>query len=310
VIAKSLPERLLLLHDRAAGKIKTGLETSNRAGQADLDNVIASVLTDVAAQSDTRTSTDSDSDRIERWLARHAAAAGGCGSPGPFTMHNMTVVKYRAESLGLPGPYVYSYGPLGASVLKGLKVEAFFDDSGRCSLTSLKYESGTALLDNDGTAFLFNGTAWRVFSKGGWTTVSLAPPDKEPLWKEAQNRLAGGMRDDARRFLRAFIQRFPNDPRASQAQLQIGQALAQEFKHGLAVAEYMAVLSRFSRSPEVPEAMWFMGESYVALKYCTDAKTIFLDLSKRYPKSPRASQVRERLHDIQKIERNKDLCTG
>ena len=136
------------------------------------------------------------------------------------------------------------------------------------------------------------------------------PEDKEALWKEAQNRLAGGMREEARRFLRAFIQRFPTDPRASQAQLQVGQSFAQELKHGLAVAEYLAVMSRFSRSPEVPEAMWQLGESYVAMKYCTDAKAIFLDLSKRYPKSPRAAQVKDRLRDIQKIARNKDLCTS
>ncbi|MGB8296653.1 MAG: tetratricopeptide repeat protein [Polyangia bacterium] len=136
------------------------------------------------------------------------------------------------------------------------------------------------------------------------------PEDKEALWKEAQNRLAGGMREDARRFLRSFIQRFPSDPRASQAQLQIGQSLVQEFKYGLAVAEYLSVMSRFSRSAEVPEAMWLLGESYVAMKYCTDAKAIFLDLSKRYPKSPRAGQVKERLRDIQKIARNKDLCTS
>jgi TolA-binding protein len=136
------------------------------------------------------------------------------------------------------------------------------------------------------------------------------PEDKEALWKESQNRLAGGMREDARRFLRAFIQRFPNDPRAPQAELQVGQSFAQEFKHALAVAEYQAVMSRFGRSPEVPEAMWLLGESYVAMKYCTDAKAIFLDLSKRYPKSPRAAQVKDRLRDIQKIARNKDLCTS
>ena len=136
------------------------------------------------------------------------------------------------------------------------------------------------------------------------------PEDKEALWKESQNRLAGGMREEARRFLRGYIQRFPNDPRASQAQLQVGQSFAQEFKYGLAVAEFLAVLSRFSRSPEVPEAMWQLGESYVAMKYCTDAKAIFLDLSKRYPKSPRAAQVKDRLRDIQKIARNKDLCTS
>jgi TolA-binding protein len=136
------------------------------------------------------------------------------------------------------------------------------------------------------------------------------PEDKEALWKEAQSRLAGGMRDEARRFLRSFIQRFPTDPRAPLAQLQVGQSFAQELKYGLAVAEYLAVLSRFSRAPEVPDAMWYLGEAYVAMKYCTDAKAIYLDLAKRFPKSPRAVQVKERLREIQKISKNRDLCTS
>ena len=136
------------------------------------------------------------------------------------------------------------------------------------------------------------------------------PEDKEALWKEAQSRLSSGMREDARRFLRGFIQRFPSDPRASMAQLQVGQSFAQDLKYSSAVAEYLAVMSRFSKSNEVPDAMWFLGEAYVAMKYCTDAKAIFQDLSKRYPKSPRAAQVKDRLRDLQKIGRNKDLCTS
>ena len=136
------------------------------------------------------------------------------------------------------------------------------------------------------------------------------PEDKEALWKEAQRRLSEGQRDDARRFLRSFIQRFPDDPRAPQGQLQVGASFVQELKHSNAVAEFSNLIQRFSRAPEVPEAMWLLGEAYVAMKYCTDAKAIFLDLSKRYPKSPRAPQVKERLRDIQKIARNKDLCTS
>jgi hypothetical protein len=57
------------------------------------------------------------------------------------------------------------------------------------------------------------------------------PEDKEALWKEAQKRLADGQRDDARRFLRSFIQRFPDDPRAPQGQLQVGISFVQELKH-------------------------------------------------------------------------------
>jgi TolA-binding protein len=136
------------------------------------------------------------------------------------------------------------------------------------------------------------------------------PEDKEALWKEAQRRLTDGQRDDARRFLRSFIQRFPDDPRAPQGQLQVGVSFVQELKHSNAVAEFSNLIQRFSRSPEVPEAMWQLAESFVVLKFCSDAKAMYQDLAKRYPKSPRASQVKDRLHSVQKIAKDKNLCTS
>jgi tol-pal system protein YbgF len=136
------------------------------------------------------------------------------------------------------------------------------------------------------------------------------PEDKEALWKEAQRRLTEGQRDDARRFLRSFIQRFPDDPRAPQGQLQVGASFVQELKHSNAVAEFSNLIQRFSRSPEVPEAMWQLAESFVVLKFCSDAKAMYQDLAKRYPKSPRASQAKGRLHEVQKIAKDKNLCTS
>lgn len=136
------------------------------------------------------------------------------------------------------------------------------------------------------------------------------PEDKEALWKEAQRRLSEGQRDEARRFLRAFIQRFPEDARAAQAQLYIGVSFVQELKHSNAVAEFSNLIQRFPKSAEVPEAMWQLAESFVVLKFCGDAKAMYQDLAKRYPKSQRAAQVKERLREVQKLSRDKNLCTS
>ncbi len=136
------------------------------------------------------------------------------------------------------------------------------------------------------------------------------PEDKEALWKEAQKRLSDGQREEARRFLRSFVQRFPDDPRAPQAQLQVGISFVQELKYSNAAAEFSNLIQRFPRASEVPEAMWQLAESFVVLKFCSDAKAMYEDLARRYPKSPRAHQVRERLRAIQKIARDKNLCTS
>src|ERR1051325_2402270 len=54
------------------------------------------------------------------------------------------------------------------------------------------------------------------------------PDDKEQLWSQAGARLAGGQRDDGRRFYRAFIQRFPDDTRAPPDYLAIGHSFVAE----------------------------------------------------------------------------------
>jgi TolA-binding protein len=136
------------------------------------------------------------------------------------------------------------------------------------------------------------------------------PEDKESLWKEAQNRMSTGLRDDGRRFLRAFIQRFPQDQRSATAYLMIGQSFAAEGKHTPAAAEYQKVIETYPRSAEVPEAMYAMAESFSELKFCSDALGLLQDLTKRYPKSARTSEAKKKIRELQKNRRDKRLCTS
>lgn len=135
------------------------------------------------------------------------------------------------------------------------------------------------------------------------------PADKETLWKETQGRLGSGMREDARRFLRAFVQRFPQDVRAAQAQILIGQSFAVEGRHSNAISEYQKVLASYAKSPEVAEAMWLIAQSFVEMKFCSDAKAFLQDLAKRYPKA-RTDDVKQKLRELQKLAKDKRYCAG
>jgi TolA-binding protein len=134
--------------------------------------------------------------------------------------------------------------------------------------------------------------------------------DKETLWKQAQERMAGGMREDARRFWRGFVQRFPQDPRAPQAYLEIGRSYSLEGKHTPAVAEFQKVLKDYPRSPEVPEAMWQVADSFLGLKFCSDARAFLNDLIRRYPRSRRVADAKARVREIQKMSRDKGACSS
>jgi TolA-binding protein len=142
------------------------------------------------------------------------------------------------------------------------------------------------------------------------TVAPSIPGDKETLWKEAQTKMNGGMRDDARRFFRAFIQRFPQDPRAPQAQIFVGQSYAVEGKHTQAAAEFNKVLDAYRDAPERAEAMWLLAQSFVELKFCGDARVLLQDLEKKFPRSPRVKDARVKLRELQKIAKDKRLCTS
>jgi len=134
------------------------------------------------------------------------------------------------------------------------------------------------------------------------------PDDKEQLWTQSAQRLQAGQRDEARRFYRTFIQRFPQDPRAPQAYLVVGQSFVQESKYPYAAAEFQKVLDNYPTSPEVPEAMWQLANTFTQLKFCTDAKALLSDLVKRYPKSNRVGDARTQLRQIAKMPRS--ACTS
>ena len=134
------------------------------------------------------------------------------------------------------------------------------------------------------------------------------PDDKEQLWTQAQQRLSSGQRDDGRRFYRVFIQRFPTDPRASQAYMAIGMSFVQEAKYPNAAAEFQKVMNVYPSSPEVPEAMWQLSVAFVQLHFCTDARALLNDLVKRYPKSSRAGDAKGELKTIAKLP--KSACTS
>jgi tol-pal system protein YbgF len=136
------------------------------------------------------------------------------------------------------------------------------------------------------------------------------PDDKETLWREAQNRNNAGQRDEARRFFASFISRFPDDRRAPQAQILIGQSYTSDGNHNQAAAAFAKVVDKYKSSPEVPEAIWLLAQAYVELKFCGDARALLQNLPRQYPRSPRANDAKVKLRELQRIAKDKRYCTS
>lgn len=136
------------------------------------------------------------------------------------------------------------------------------------------------------------------------------PEDKDGLWNESLTRLKDGNRTEGRRFLREFLKRFPQDPKAPEAYLLAGKSFAEESKHAQAAAEYQKILDSYPKAPEIPEAMYQLGTSFVELKFCGDAEAIFADLQKRYKRSPRAKDAKTQSKAVKLLAKDKTRCTS
>jgi TolA-binding protein len=134
------------------------------------------------------------------------------------------------------------------------------------------------------------------------------PDDKEQLWQQAGERMKDAQTEEGRRFYRTFIRRFPQDPRASRATLDIGLSYALEQQYSRAAAQFQSVLDNYPRSPEVPEAMWNLSLAFVQLRFCTDARALLADLVKRYPSSPPVRDAKREMRAIRKLPRR--ACTS
>ena len=136
----------------------------------------------------------------------------------------------------------------------------------------------------------------------------LLPDDKDQLWQQAAARLATGERDEGRRFLRVFIQRFPQDPRAPQAYLTIGASYLQDKRFSSAAAAFQRLLDTFPSSPEAPEAKVQLSSAFVQLRFCADARSLLRDVVKHYPGSPPAAEARRELNVVEHLP--KAECTS
>ncbi len=123
----------------------------------------------------------------------------------------------------------------------------------------------------------------------------LLPDDKEELWRQANSLLASGEHGRGRRYYQAFIDRFPEDPRAAQAYLAIGRSYLDEARYSNAAATLQRLLSLYPAAPEAPQAMWQLSRAFEQLSFCSDARSLLHALVGRYPKSREAAEATTQL---------------
>jgi TolA-binding protein len=118
---------------------------------------------------------------------------------------------------------------------------------------------------------------------GGALDPSQVPQEPAAHYQAAYAAYEAGEHEKARALFREYLTRYPEDPKAGNAQYWIGASYLQQNKPATALGEYRKVISEHAKSTAVNVALYGMADAFYRLHACTDAKSAIEALLKRKP---------------------------
>jgi len=105
---------------------------------------------------------------------------------------------------------------------------------------------------------------------------------------QAREQMLSGDYDGAESAFSAYVQAYPNTPRAPEARYWWGKTLSARGADAQAAQAYIGAIRGWPKTAWAPDAVAELARTMVALKKPQDAGAILSELTKRYPKAPAA----------------------
>jgi tol-pal system protein YbgF len=127
--------------------------------------------------------------------------------------------------------------------------------------------------------------------------VATAPPSSSPrdTFDLGMGYLQHRDYSLAEEAFRDFLNRYPSDRLAADAQFGLGESLFQRQNYQEAANAFVAVSKKYETSPKAPDALLRLGQSLAAMNERELACVAFGDVGRKYPRtSPSLKQAIER----------------
>lgn len=128
------------------------------------------------------------------------------------------------------------------------------------------------------------------------------PADPKTVYDSALNHIRQGEFAAAESALRGFLQSFPQDALAGNAQYWLGETLYVRKMFEPASVEFLASYKNYPKSPKAPDSLLKLGLSLANLQKTAQACASFAQLHKQFPKAEAALIARA------KAEQKKLAC--
>jgi tol-pal system protein YbgF len=132
------------------------------------------------------------------------------------------------------------------------------------------------------------------------TSEPLAGPND--LWKNAMVESYSGLYDLALQDFQEFLSKYPNDPRAAEAHLRMGDAFQNQKKFDMAQTEYDIVLQKYPDSDTSRAALLKKG---LALAETNPQQAIptLNEVVKKFPNTSEAATAQSKIKELQPARR-------
>lgn len=120
--------------------------------------------------------------------------------------------------------------------------------------------------------------------------------DPREIFDLARKDFTVGNYEMAIEGFRDFLQRFPDNPLAPEAYLNIGNGYRALKKYETAISNYRIIVDRYPDSPHHPDALFKIGDCLIKLGDKSRGETYFQTLIQKFPDSDAAALARARLN--------------
>jgi tol-pal system protein YbgF len=104
--------------------------------------------------------------------------------------------------------------------------------------------------------------------------------------------------ETARQGFQSLLKRFPRSENADNAQFWIGETYYRENWYEKAILEYQKVIEKYPKGNKVPAALLKQGLSFSNLRDKANARLIFEELTKKFPKSTESGIAKKKLREL------------
>ena len=146
------------------------------------------------------------------------------------------------------------------------------------------------------------GGAAAAGAAAGATTGASPPagtPGPNELYQLSLQQLSRGSYGAARTGLTTLLQQYPQSDLVPDAMFYIGETWAKEGNAAAADSEFAAVVAKYPKSTHAPTALYKRAASMESRNNLTGARAAYTQLVQQYPRSDEAALAKERLRALQ-----------